>query len=60
MQKENRLKTCFNCKSFYQNNGHTVGIVQVCQPHFNIKPAINSGQDPRTSEAAEAGKVFVF
>ena len=24
-----------NYKGFYQHNGHTAGVVQVCQPHLN-------------------------
>ena len=26
-----------NYKGFYQHNGHTAGVAQVCQPHFNTK-----------------------
>ena len=36
-EKVNRLKTCLlkqNYNGFYQHNGHTAGVVQVCQPHF--------------------------
>ena len=39
IEKENRLKTCLlkqNYKGFYQHNGHTAGVAQVCQPHLNI------------------------
>ena len=38
-RKGNRLKTCLlkqNYKGFYQHNGHTAGVAQVCQPHLNI------------------------
>ena len=46
IQKENRFKK-HACKIkqnwkgfyvFYQHNGHTVGVAQVCQPHFNVAP----------------------
>ena len=44
-RKGNRLKTCLskqNYKGFYQHNGHTAGVVQVCQPHFNSHRVIES------------------
>ena len=37
--KSPKLKTCLlklNYKGFYQHNGHTAGVVQVYQPHFNV------------------------
>ena len=37
--KGKRLKTCLlqqNYKGFYLHNGHTAGVAQVCQPHFNM------------------------
>ena len=37
-RKRSRLKTCLYSKTidcFYKHNGHTVGVLQVCQPHLN-------------------------
>ena len=33
-RKEGKRKQ--NYKGFNQHNGHTAGVAQVCQPHFNI------------------------